>query len=148
MYRWVNKYVGIPFKSGGRTSDGCDCYGLVRMVLKNEYSLILPMLDGKYIDALDTETTKELFRQYVPLLCGDKIEKPEEKAIAVIKTQGLATHVALYAGDGFIIHTMLNTGTVCERLSNPTLTGRIEGWYRVSEGYSTGESVCNGTAGI
>ena len=70
MYRWVNKYVGIPFKSGGRTSDGCDCYGLVRMVLKNEYSLILPMLDGKYIDALDTETTKELFRQYVPMIRG------------------------------------------------------------------------------
>lgn len=148
MYKWVKKYVGIPFKSGGRTSEGCDCYGLVRMVLKNEYSLLLPMLDGKYIDALDTEITKELFRQYVPLLCGNRIAKPEEKAIAVIKTQGLATHVALYAGDGFIIHTMLNTGTVCERLSSPTLTGRIEGWYRVSESYSTGEPVYNGTEGI
>lgn len=148
MYKWVKKYVGIPFKSGGRTSEGCDCYGLIRMILKNEYSTELPALDDKYMDALDTKITKELFRHYVPLICGKRINEPEEKAIAVIKTQGLATHVALYAGDGYIIHTMLNTGTVCERLSSPTLTGRIEGWYCVSESYSTGEPVCNGTAGI
>ena len=141
MYRWVNKYVGIPFKSGGRTSDGCDCYGLVRMVLKNEYSLILPMLDGKYIDALDTETTKELFRQYVPMICGKRIAEPEEKAIAVIKTQGLATHVALYAGDGFIIHARNKTGAVCERISSPFLTGRIEGWYHVNKINHTVKSV-------
>lgn len=148
MYKWVKKYVGIPFKSGGRTPEGCDCYGLVRMILENEYSMKLPNLDGEYENALDKDFTKNLFHHYVPLLCGEKIEAPEEKAVAIIRTQGLATHVAIYAGDGNIIHTMLNTGTVCERLSSPTLTGRIEGWYRVSESYCSDKSVLNRTPGI
>lgn len=148
MYKWVKNYVGIPFKSGGRTYEGCDCYGLVRLIFLNEYSMKLPSLSGKYEDALDKEFTKELFHQYVPLLCGERIDGPEEKAVAIIRTQGLATHVAMYAGDGSIIHTMLNMGTVCERISSPMLTGRIEGWYRVSKNYCTGERILTGTSGI
>lgn len=148
MYKWTQKYVGIPFKSGGRNSDGCDCYGLVRMILKNEYHYELPSLDKQYLDALNIDATKKLFKEFLPLICCQKIDSPEEKALAIIKNQGLATHVAIYAGDGNIIHTMLHTGTVIERLSNPSLIGRIEGWYRVSESYSTDKSVQPGTSGI
>ncbi len=148
MYKWTQKYVGIPFKSGGRNSDGCDCYDLVRLILKNEYDYELPVLDNNYLNALDTDITKEIFKEYIPLVCAKKIETPEEKALAIIKNHGLPTHVAIYAGDGNIIHTMLHTGTVIERLSNPSLIGRIEGWYRVSESYSSDKSVQSGTSGI
>lgn len=144
MYSWVKDYIGIPFLSGGRTREGCDCYGLLRLILKEQYGINFPLLDGKYEDALDKDHIKNLFHEYIPLLCGEKISGPEEKAIAVIRTQGLATHVAIYAGDGNIIHTMLYTGTVCERLSSPMLKGRVEGWYRVSKGYCTDKSVLPG----
>lgn len=141
MYDWVKKYIGIPFCSGGRDLAGCDCYGLTRLILQNEYKINLPSLDDKYENALDKSHTKKLFEEFIPLLCGEKINAPEEKAVAIIRTQGLATHVALYAGDGNIIHTMLHTGSVCERLDSPMLTGRVEGWYRVSKSYCSDKSV-------
>ena len=133
MYAWTQKYVGIPFLSGGRNEGGVDCYGLVRLILNNEYGYNLPLLSNTYDNALDVCETGSLFQKYVPLLCGEKISKPEEKAVALLKMRGLPSHVALYAGDDFIIHAMSKNGVACERLSRPLLKSMIEGWYRVDK---------------
>ena len=182
MYAWVEKYVGIPFVSGGRDKTGLDCYGLVRLVLRDEYGYNLPVFNGDYTNAdnvlvfnwdsvgktgtaakigstdllsgvdytnaLNVAETKRLFCENVPLLCGKKIEAPEEKAVALIRMCGRLCHVGLYAGDGFIIHARHRTGVVCERISSPQLAGRVEGWYRVDSGYSMSQSVQRGTDGI
>ncbi len=135
MYSWCSKYVGIPFVSGGRSFSGTDCYGLVRLIFLNEYNIELPLYNG-YENALNSQETKKLFSEYFPVICGNKIEQAEEKAVCLIRTTGgLLTHVGLYAGDGFIIHSKNKTGSVCERLSSPFLTGRIEGWYHVCKTY-------------
>lgn len=89
-------------------------------------------------------TLKTFFTNTYHFYAEKKFLAPKKKPLAVIRTQGLATHVAIYAGDGNIIHTMLYTGTVCERLSSPMLKGRVEGWYRVSKGYCTDKSVLPG----
>ena len=128
MYAWTQKYVGIPFLSGGRDKRGVDCYGL-----NNEYGYDLPLLSNTYDNALDISETGSLFQKYVPLLCGEKISKPEEKAVALLKMRGLPSHVALYAGDDFIIHAMSKNGVACERLSRPLLKSLIKDWYRVDK---------------
>lgn len=134
MYEWTNKYVGIPFISGGRTEKGCDCYGLLRLILLNEYKIELPALKTNY-HALEAKETKLLFEKYVPVICAKKISSPEEKAVCLVRTTaGLLTHVGIYAGDGFIIHSRYRTGAVCERINSPFLAGRIEGWYHVNTG--------------
>ena len=141
MYGWAKKYVGIPFVTSGRDMSGCDCYGLVRLILTNEYSFDLPMLLGDYTNALNIAETKRLFMQNVPILCGEKISGPEEKAVALMRFGGRLCHVGLYAGDGCIIHSRHNVGAVIERLSAPTLAGCVEGWYRVDKSYSMSQSV-------
>ncbi len=140
MYNWVKKYIGIPFVSGGRELTGCDCYGLVRLILVTEYGFDLPMLLGDYTNALSIAETKSLFMKNVPILCGERIEEPEEKAVVLMKMCGRLCHIGLYAGDGCIIHSRHKAGVVCERLSAPTLSGCVEGWYRVDSSYSLPKS--------
>ncbi|MCQ2585628.1 MAG: NlpC/P60 family protein [Treponema sp.] len=145
MYSWTQKYVGIPFLSNGRDFNGCDCYGLTRLILQNEYDITLPELD-LYQNALNTKETSNLFKNFVPVICGTKIQQPEEKAVCLVRTTGgLLSHVGLYAGDGFIIHTRNKTGAVCERISSPFFTGRIEGWYHVNKTYNTVKSILDRT---
>ena len=141
MYEWAKKYVGIPFVSGGRDKTGTDCYGLVRLILADEYGFDLPMLLGDYTNALNVAETKTLFMRNVPILCGRKISGPEEKAVALMRMCGRLCHIGLYAGDGYIIHSRHKVGAVLERLSSPQLAGCVEGWYRVDPGYSMSQSV-------
>lgn len=148
MYGWTRKYTGIPFSSGGRDEQGCDCWGLVRLILQREYGIFLPALSDGYSDACLTGETAGLFRANAPLILGERIMKPQEKALAIIRFCGVPSHVGLYAGDGYIIHSRFKAGAVCERTSSPLLSGRIEGWYRVSESYSKPQPVLCGTEGI
>lgn len=131
MYRWVKKYIGIPFVSNGRTADGCDCYGLVRLVLRNEYGVTLPELSNDYTDARNIRETKKLFREHLPVLAAEKIEGPQESAVVVITEQGWPCHLGIVAGGGYVLHTAAKTGCVCQRLSHPDVRHRIEGYYRV-----------------
>jgi len=131
IYKWVKKYIGIPFVSNGRTLEGCDCYGLIRLVLHNEYGIELPQLSNDYSNALNIKETSRLFKENLPVLTVEKIQSPEEKALIVITEQGYPAHVGIAAGGGFILHTGMKTGCVCQRAAHPGLKGRIEGYYRV-----------------
>jgi hypothetical protein len=131
MYPWVKNYIGIPFLSNGRTKDGCDCYGLVRLVLQNEYGMFLPELSDDYTDARNIRETAELFERFLPVLSACSIDGPEEKAVAVIREQGRPCHLGIVAGGCYILHTGAKTGSVCQRSTHPDLQGRIERYYRV-----------------
>jgi cell wall-associated NlpC family hydrolase len=130
MYAWVKKYIGIPFLSGGRTEEGCDCYGLCRLVLAAEYGVSLPGLPGDYADALRIRETAALFEKNIPVLAAGRLGGPEEGALAVMAERGRPCHLGIYAGGGYILHTKAATGAVCQRLSSPGLAGCIEGYYR------------------
>jgi cell wall-associated NlpC family hydrolase len=129
---WVRKYVGIPFVSGGRAMDGCDCYGLVRLVLRDEYGINLPELSGDYSDALNLAETARLFAEKRPVLAAGKLPGPREGAVVAMLEHGRPAHLGISAGDGHILHTGARTGAVCQRETHPGLRGRIEGYYNVS----------------
>jgi cell wall-associated NlpC family hydrolase len=131
MYGWVKKYIGIPFVSNGRTKEGCDCYGLVRLVLENEYGVRLPELSGDYNDALNLAETAKLFADKRPVLAAEKLPGPRERAVVIITGNGRPCHIGIAAGGGYILHTGVKTGSVCQRETHPGLRGRVEGYYRV-----------------
>jgi hypothetical protein len=39
---WVGHYLGLPYKSNGRCREGLDSWGLVRLVLAEQYGLAIP----------------------------------------------------------------------------------------------------------
>ena len=132
MHAWVKKYIGIPFSSNGRTMGGCDCYGLARLVLHNEYGVNLPELSDDYSDALNTAETARLFAERLPVLAAEKLDAPQEGSVVVITEHGVPAHIGVAAGGGYILHTGIKTGSVCQRETHPGLRGRIAGYYRAS----------------
>jgi cell wall-associated NlpC family hydrolase len=131
MYPWVNKYIGIPFVTNGRTLEGCDCYGLIRLVLLNEYGITMPGLTDDYSDALNFSETSRLFSEQLPILTVEKIKEPQEKAIVIMNENGRNAHIGIVAGTGYILHTGRKTDSVCQRATHPALRNRIEGYYHV-----------------
>ena len=131
MYAWVKKYIGIPFVSNGRTLSGCDCYGLVRLVLQTEYGITLPELSDNYSDTRNREQIAKTFAENLPVLAAEKLAEAKEGSVAVITEGGRPCHLGINAGGGYILHAAEVTGSVCQRATHPGLRGRIEGYYRV-----------------
>ena len=129
---WAKAYIGIPFVSGGRDHGGADCYGLVRLVREERFGDRLPLLSGDYAAADNFAETEALMRAQRPLLAGRPVETPETGDLCVLRFHGLPVHLGICAGGGRLLHTLKGTGSVLQRISDPHLAGRIEGWYRVN----------------
>jgi cell wall-associated NlpC family hydrolase len=128
---WAKQYVGIPFLSGGRDRAGADCYGLVRLVRAEQFGDALPLLSGDYADADNFAETEALMRSLRPLLAGRQVTRPEIGDLCVLRFHGLPVHLGIYAGGGRLLHALKGVGAVLQRLGDPGLAGRIEGWHHV-----------------
>ena len=131
-----NQYVGIPFTNLGRIKTGADCWGLARIVLKEQYGIILPELLS-YLDALNPQQVAEVINFNTPLISGEELLTPEAGCIVVMSKAGLGSHVGVYIGNNKIIHTTRQTGAIIEKLNSNRLKTKIEGFYRVSKDYYT-----------
>lgn len=130
---WVEAYIGIPFVSGGRDiGTGLDCYGLFRLVMNNHYGKNLPALDVGYKDACNPAETNKIYAKNKPLIAGRRIAQPVPGCGVVLKYSGLPTHVGVYVGGGYILHTTAQTGAVLEAVGSPHIRCRIEGFYNVN----------------
>ena len=130
------KYIGIPFVNLGRDKTGADCYGLVRLILKDQYGIMLPeLLD--YSNSLNRNQTSLVIEKNTPLIAGESIENPEEGDIVLMSSRGLSAHVGVLIGNNMILHTTKQTGAVTEPLSSRRLKTKIRGFYRVNKSYYT-----------
>lgn len=119
------KYIGIPFVDGGRDLNGLDCWGLVKLIYKEQYNIDLPEY---YISAMATVSiTAEMRAEEHKWI---KLEQPEAPCLVVINlTCGpWADHVGVYLGVGKFIHCYKRSGVVIDRLSH--WQSRIIGYYK------------------
>ena len=135
--KWYAKYVGIPFESKGRTKEGADCYGLVRIVLEENFNMKLPLLNG-YSDALNGKETSAYISENTPLLSGEELSDPQVGCVVVLSTsQGLSGHVGVIVDKNMILHTTKENGAVIERIDSNRIKNKIRGYYNVNKSYST-----------
>jgi cell wall-associated NlpC family hydrolase len=133
---WSNEYIGIPFENKGRDREGCDCYGLVLLIYKEQYKIILPTID-EYKDALDKKDINKYVDKYQPIIQGTKLEKPEEGAIVLLGSESLSDHVGVVLSDNMMIHTTEELGVVVEELSSTRIRNKIKGYYNVNKRFYT-----------
>ena len=138
---WASRYVGIPFVSGGRDASGCDCYGLVRLALAEQFGYRLPELSAEYQDALAIAEAELTLKARLPLLAGTLLDKAEAGAVAVIRFQGRPSHIGIFVSETHIMHTLVRIGAHIVRAESSPLRGGIQGVYRVHPRYRVTASV-------
>ncbi len=125
---WYNKYVGIDYKDNGRDIDGIDCWGLVRLIYKNEYNITVPSFDNQYQGASDRESTSEL----VAITKENWIAKstPEEGDVVLFRILGTESHVGVCISKDKFIHAKEGHASVIEDLTSAKWQNRIVGYFK------------------
>lgn len=128
----LNDYVGIPFADGGRGREGCDCWGLYRLVIQDLTGVSLPDFGIDYADTDDRqgingavirETSSEVWQAVVP-------EQARLGDCVTFKLAGLASHVGCVIRPGVMLHVQRGINAVIEPYTSLSWRKRILGIYR------------------
>jgi sulfur carrier protein ThiS len=125
------KYIGIPFLEKGRDACGVDCWGLVRLIYKQEYDIALPSFVEDYTLS-DDARIGELFAQYkegwAPLT------QPTVGCVVLFRMFGTESHIGVVVDGSHFIHVREGRDSVIESLENAKWSKRVVGYYNYSEG--------------
>lgn len=103
----AEKWLGTPYKYGGSSREGTDCSGLTTMAFLNGAGVRLP------------RTSSEQAEQGRRVKRSDA--RPGDLVFFTAKSggKGRINHVAIYAGDGRIIHSTTSRGVCYSNLGDP-----------------------------
>lgn len=124
------KYIGIPYAEKGRDETGLDCWGLVRLVYKNELNIDLPSFSAEY-DTSDNERLEELFAQYKE--GWESTDCAEVGDVVIFRIFGYESHIGVCVGDNNFLHVREGRDSVIESLDNAKWNRRITGFFKYSE---------------
>lgn len=110
------RYTGIPFEHNGRTTDGIDCLGLIKLYLDN-HGLEIPGDDDRAIER-DWHT-----REPGRLLRGlrnhmvEIDERPQEFDVLLFEMKGKLRHLGVMVSRNRFLHIRKGKRSSTERLS-------------------------------
>ncbi len=138
MTLWASKYIGLPFVDGGRDMTGCDCWGLVRLVLRERGGIEVPSF--AHIAAVNARAVRdEIARNATG---GDWIEvaRGDARALDVIEMRGgldingtlqaAGTHVGLVVARGQLMHIEHGIDAVLQPFTGPLVRSRLRRFFR------------------
>lgn len=124
---WCNRYVGIPFRDGGRDESGCDCWGLVRLIYARELGIYLPTYGET--SAFNLQQVVMLMQQgaQAEAVWIEPQEPGEFDVVVMRRTSGgrAPSHVGVLTQTGALLHVESRTDAVMVPLSHFTVAGRV-----------------------
>jgi|BioPla2DNA2_1021312.scaffolds.fasta_scaffold80673_3 cell wall-associated NlpC family hydrolase len=108
-----SKYIGIPFVQKGRDWSGCDCWGLVILIYKEELGISLDSYDKEYQNCFTDKNIAKLVE--LEANKWTKVSKIEPLDVLLFKQKGRSSHVAIAINDYLMLHTLINVGSCIER---------------------------------
>lgn len=121
------QFIGIPFKSCGRDTEGLDCWGLVKLVYKNQLGIELPEY---YIDAYDTGSVVEAMGARPGWSDVSTPETYDVALIALSKHTEVVNHVGIYCAFSRVLHITSSTFSICTRVDRDPWKSRVLGYVR------------------
>ncbi len=127
---WAGLYIGLPFLCRGRDRTGLDCWGLVRLVLAEEFRVFVPSFDVDYESTYQADKISAIVEreaggwqavEHGKEVCGD---------VAVLMMRGRPMHVGIVMGDGQMLHIERGIDSVLEKYTTQKWAGRVYGFFR------------------
>lgn len=138
LSEFCDKWVGVPFKHGGRGIDGVDCYGLVIEYLK-EFNITVP--DFEYADKWAKEGYN-LFSENIdrfPKLF-EKVERCSTGDLIFLEgINNIIDHIGIVVGNNKFIHSIKGIGVAISELSG-AYKRKLHGFYRIKHGTKDNQS--------
>lgn len=130
---WCNDYITIPFLEHGRDKNGCDCWGLARLIYDEQLGVKLPTLID-YKNTKDSEAIAKLYEEEHKQWEEVPLGHEREFDIVVFKILGLPTHIGIVISKGIMLHCEYGVGThASEYNREPQWKKRLTGIYRYVE---------------
>jgi murein DD-endopeptidase len=110
-----NKYINIPFKHHGRDFNGCDCFGILKLMYTNELNINLP--DYEY--SFDWNQTHNHIIDNIRnnwIEVNPPYKKYDCLVFCTTYNSKIANHIGVYIGDNKFIHIQENQFSRIERL--------------------------------
>jgi hypothetical protein len=136
---WTREYIGLPFREHGRSREGVDCYGLVRLVHREQLGISLPAMCGP-IGRIDPDMPlrelRDLRTQVEERMASDEWTRtgaPELVGdIAWMTAIGAAAHVGLAVSHTHILHIEPGGRSMLSPHAHRCWGRRIVDWIRYS----------------
>ncbi len=122
-----DQYIGLPFVDHGRDRSGVDCWGLVRLVLMEQFDITLG--DYVYRDTFDQQAIPAAFA--AGAIDWRRVEHGQAGDVALLRVGGRPMHCGLVIEEGLMLHVESGLkGAFIEDYTGPKWRNRIEGIYR------------------
>lgn len=120
----------------GRDRDGCDCWGLVRMVLAERAALRLPTHSTVAAGGFDKKISEEAEHWFhVKRNCERPFDVVRLRSTFICGGGRISgdVHLGIVTRNGWMLHTEELTGPIHIRLDHPAIRGRVRQIYRHRE---------------
>ena len=134
---WVAQYIGIPFVAHGRDRDGCDCWGLLRLVLAEQFGTNIPSFDGStWKSGLGREESDRQRAELEALMDANKapwrpVDRGQERAGhgILLRQMGKAMHVGIVVAPRWMLHIEEGANAVATEFEGLLWKRKVVGIY-------------------
>lgn len=123
---WVARYVGLEFMARGRSIEGVDCWGLVRLVYAERFGVDLPSHSTGYQASDDAPGIARVFEQESSAWRAIDAAEARVGDVAVFRVDGReGGHVGLIVARGLMLHSWGGTKSCLERTDSRLWSPRL-----------------------
>ena len=128
---WVSDYVGIPYELHRQDHRACDCYGLLHLVYREVFNIVLPTYFGEYNSVSSNSDIENIYRSKKNYWIEVPKGQEREGDVAYFRIAGFEMHVGIVVKNNRFLHTIDKNGSsMLSDYTNFKWRNRLIGFWR------------------
>lgn len=126
---WSATYVGTLYRDEDLGADGCHCWGLLRLVFRQEKGVELPGYAGVSPD--DVSDIDAIVQEEIAAMHWQRVERPQAFDAALFRRGRHDSHIGIMIDRRHMLHSDREAGAaIVERIDTGRWASSLVGFYR------------------